>query len=333
MSSEKHFLPNLIIAGIGKSGTTSLFHYLAQHPDICPSVVKETNYFAPLRYGREPGPLSEYLRYFTHCGDQPYRLEATPTYCYGGRAVITALQTTLPDVRIIINLRDPVERLWASLGYMKSKGLLDERLTLEQYLRHCEGLRAQGVDNQEEHRFYRLSTGFYAEYLGEWLDAFGARLRVVFFERLVTEPRAVVEGLCAWLGIDPSPAASFDYGHHNPTHDHRSRRLKELAFTVREVGDRVFHQHPVLKTRLRALYYRLNGRVAEPPLPPTERRRLEDVFEPYNQPLAALLTAHGYALPDWLSPSEATANDPAARPWTQACSATGGIAPGRTGSP
>ena len=44
-------LPNLVIAGVPKAGTTSLFNYLAQHPDICPSDVKETRYFEPLRYG------------------------------------------------------------------------------------------------------------------------------------------------------------------------------------------------------------------------------------------------------------------------------------------
>ncbi len=44
-------VPNLVIVGVVKSGTTSLFNYLSQHPDICPSDVKETRYFDPLRFG------------------------------------------------------------------------------------------------------------------------------------------------------------------------------------------------------------------------------------------------------------------------------------------
>src|SRR4051794_41003093 len=63
-------LPNLIIAGVSKGGTTSLFRYLAQHPDICPSPIKELRYFEPLRYGEPLTPIESCARHFEHCTGQ-----------------------------------------------------------------------------------------------------------------------------------------------------------------------------------------------------------------------------------------------------------------------
>src|SRR5688500_8554449 len=59
-------LPNLIIAGVPKGGTTSLFRYLAQHPDICAARNKELRYFDAVRYGEPVAPLSSYAEHFGH---------------------------------------------------------------------------------------------------------------------------------------------------------------------------------------------------------------------------------------------------------------------------
>jgi hypothetical protein len=53
-------LPNLLLAGVPKAGTTSLFRYLEQHPDICSSSDKEIGYFNPLRHGGTLGPLDTF---------------------------------------------------------------------------------------------------------------------------------------------------------------------------------------------------------------------------------------------------------------------------------
>ncbi len=85
-------LPNLLIAGVPKGGTSSLFRYLAQHPDICPASVKEIAFFNPLR--REGGTLPSldtYRKHFAHCEGEEYAMEATPSYCYGAKRMIEAI--------------------------------------------------------------------------------------------------------------------------------------------------------------------------------------------------------------------------------------------------
>src|SRR3712207_6768036 len=114
---------NLVIAGVPKAGTGSLFTYLAQHPDICGSNVKETGYFNhydPRRHTGPPPSIETYARHFAHCSGERYVLEATPTYSYGGRPVLTAIRTVLGEPRIVIALRDPTERLWSAYTFQRS---------------------------------------------------------------------------------------------------------------------------------------------------------------------------------------------------------------------
>jgi hypothetical protein len=62
-------LANLIIAGINKAGSTSLFHYLSAHPDVSGSIDKETCYFLPLLYSESLAPIAEYEAQFEQLQD------------------------------------------------------------------------------------------------------------------------------------------------------------------------------------------------------------------------------------------------------------------------
>ena len=62
-------LPNLLIVGVAKAATTSLFQYLAQHPDIFPAELKELRYFTPLRYAEPLPPIGSYLSHLNRPGE------------------------------------------------------------------------------------------------------------------------------------------------------------------------------------------------------------------------------------------------------------------------
>jgi hypothetical protein len=128
-------LPNLVIAGVGKAGTTSLFWYLSQHPDICASDEKEIRYFAGLTEGgTELPPVETYERHFRHCRGERYAMEASPQYFHGGAPVIQAMRRLLGRPRVVISLRDPVERLWSQFRFTKSRlGPVPETLSFEAY--------------------------------------------------------------------------------------------------------------------------------------------------------------------------------------------------------
>lgn len=295
-------LPNLVIAGVGKAGTTSLFRYLAQHPEVCPSSVKEAYYFTALHFGEPLGPLQGYAALFAHCAGERYRMEATPAYFPGGKLVATAIDDVLPDTRVIVSFRDPIGRCWSWYRFVKSIAQIPKSMTFPAYLDRCEELHRKGIDHLRAHQPFRgLLVGCYDRWLADWL-VFGERLRIVFFEDLVESPEAVTEGLCRWLGLDATVSAGFAYHVENRTVQYRNRRLQRMALSVNRTGERFFGRHPELKRSLRSAYYRANGDSGPERLDDASRARLAAFYAPHNERLAAALPAAGCdQLPAWLA--------------------------------
>ena len=302
-------LPNLVIAGVGKAGTTSLFWYLSQHPGICASDVKEIQYFTPLSEGDGVlPPLAEYARHFAACADQLYRLEASPQYFHGGKPIVDAMQASLVRPRVIVMFRDPIERLWSQYRFMRSRMAdLPEGMTFEAYVARCRVVRERREPFSHENRLYwTIQGGFYGEYLAPWADAFAQDLRVIFFEDLAADPERVTRETCVWLGLDTAPTAMIAYSIENRTIRYRSKTLQRLALSVNREG-RLGNRRR-LKEPLRRLYYAVNRQPEQERIAPATRRGLQELFAPGNAALASQLRSMGYAdLPAWLADAAAAA--------------------------
>jgi Sulfotransferase domain len=296
-------LPNLLVAGVPKAGTGSLFSYLGQHPEICPATIKEVGYFAPLIAGAEAlASLDSYRSYFTHCGMQRYRLEATPSYCFGGERVCRAIKETLDNPRILIILRDPTERLWSAYTFQRSLGNLAHIKTFEDYLSACQEQRRRGHEFIVRGHLNGLSIGFYSNYLPEWFETFGDDLRIVFTDELSEAPAEVVAATCRWLNIDDRIAASFEYASVNKTAHPRSVLFSRAAFAVKEKTDRWLRRLPRVRGVFSSVYYRLNTGALTERLGTTTKQRIDELYSASNNHVAEILRARGYqSLPRWLS--------------------------------
>jgi hypothetical protein len=308
-------LPNLLVVGVPKAGTGSLFAYLTQHPEICGSDEKEVgyfNFFNPQRRQGPPPPLDEYRRHFARCepvggsaggrhGGRPrYAMEATPTYSYGGRPVIGAIRDTLPGVKVVLSLRDPVARLWSAYTFQRELGNIAELRTFGAYLAACEQRSRDGSDLVPRDHLHGLYIGYYADYVPLWLDAFGDDLRVVFAEDLAADPGTVVSGLFGWLGL-AAPAGGLDLARRNRTHHPRSTRAARVAYSVKRAGDRIGVLPRGLRGPLRNLYLHANEGRAPAAMSPEERRHATALYHDSTLQTARVLVAHGYTrLPDWL---------------------------------
>lgn len=296
-------LPNLLIIGVAKAGTTSLFRYLGQHPDVGPADTKELRYFSALRYGEPLGSLEAYSRHFDHCAHERYRMEATPGYYAGGRVVADAMNTMLPEPRVVVLFRDPVDRCWSWFRFVRSTARIPKGMSFSEYLQRCEKLNRDGVDGQRANQpFWGLGGGCYDVWLEAWLEAFGDRFRIEFFDDLVRDPRALVERQCLWLDLDPSVCAGFTYGIENKTVQYKNRPLQKAALAVNRRTEQVWARHPGLKRVLRGAYYRVNSESAEDHMTAAERDRLRQFYAPHNEHLAALLATAGRTdCPRWLA--------------------------------
>ena len=304
-SADHQALPlaNLVIAGVAKAGTTSLFRYLAQHPDVCPSSVKEPRYFTAVRYSEPLAPLTDYSRLFAHWGGERWRMEATPGYFPGGKAVAGAIDEVLPDSRVVVLFRDPVQRCWSWYRFVKSTARIPKDLGFAGYLDRCLELHEQGIDHLRENQpFWGVGGGCYDHWIDDWLEVFGGRLRVEFFESLVARPQEVTEALCRWLDVDPTPCAGFGYHVENKTVQYKNRGLQRVALSLNRGAESYFARHPELKRRLRGAYYRVNGDTAPERLDDESLERLTAFYAPHNERLAESLTAAGDdRLPVWLT--------------------------------
>jgi len=299
-------LPNLVIAGVGKAGTTSLFWYLAQHPDVCASDVKEIQYFTPLSEGDGVlPPIADYAGHFRDCQGERFRLEASPQYFHGGAPIVEAMRTLLPSPRVIVMFRDPVDRLWSQFRFMRSRlADLPEGMRFEDYVTACRKVRDGNEPFSPENRLYwTIQGGFYDEYLDPWVDGFGDDLRVIFFEDLAGAPEGVTLDACTWLGLEPPGPGAISYSVENRTIQYRSRWLQRFALAANREGR--LGDKRRLKEPLRKVYYALNRRPEAERMAPDTRRELEALFAPGNAALAARLRSFGYLqLPAWLTRAE-----------------------------
>jgi lipopolysaccharide transport system ATP-binding protein len=207
-SPDRRRLPRLIIPGAMKAGTTSLFAYLQGHPELTPSLEKEIHYF-DMHYDRGPG---WYARQFPRCGAEAPGLafESSPYYLFEPR-VPARIRGLVPDVKLVVLLRDPVARAFSH--YHNTRRLGREPLSFEDAL-DAEEERLAGEEERLladpravslAHKWYSyVRRGLYAEQLVRWRACFPAeQMLVVDAGRLFADPRGVVADVLAFLGVAP----------------------------------------------------------------------------------------------------------------------------------
>jgi Sulfotransferase domain len=297
-------LPNLIVVGVSRAGTTSLFNYLRQHPDVGTSEVKELRYFTALRHGHPLEPIESYAAHFKGC-TQRYAMEATPGYFYGGGSLASVMRATCPSVRALVSLRNPVDRCWSWFRFVKSRDRLPQDMDFSDYLDRCEQLRREGTDGTVEHQpYWGLSGGCYADWLDGWVGELGDRFRVSFFEDMEAEPAKAVQDHCDWLGIGCDVVDDFELSGTNKSQLYKNRLLQRGAVVLNRHGERFFRRHPAVKRTLRSGYYAINRASTSPQMSQPERARLDEFYRPHNARLVGMLARLHVSVPSsWSSPT------------------------------
>ncbi len=292
-----------VIAGVNKAGTTSLFVSLSEHPDVVASAIKETRYFLPARYGEPLEPATVWDAYFAAAPDRPVRLEATPSYFYGGTAVADAMASVLERPRIVLVLREPVARAISFFEYQKVRLRFPPELTIEEYLAEADAVGDAVGRAPETEKYMAVAGGRYADWLPDWWEALGRdAVRIVWFDDLVTDGAPVVREVAAWLGLDPDRLPEPGLRSENRTTGFRHARLQRFALWCNDTAERWLRRAPGFKRWLRSIYFRINGKARTgPEVSEATRAALARRFDVPNARLAALLDDAGIARPPWLT--------------------------------
>ncbi len=291
-----------VIAGVNKAGTTSLFVSLSTHPDIAPSAIKETRFFLPARYGQPVPPISAYNEYFRDAAGRRVHLEASPSLFYGSDAVADALDAALSDPHVLLVLREPVARAVSFFSYQKVRLRFPTDLSFDSYLAAADQLTDDDFLDPANERYMAFRGGCYADFLAPWLDTFGRdRLRIVWFEDLVTDEATVLGGVASFLGIDRAAFPHDELSSENRTTGYKNACAQQFALAFNDRFERVFRRHPEMKRKVRALYYKVNGRPTDDDASPSVLDELAARYREPNARLAAQLEAAGIPLAPWLS--------------------------------
>lgn len=306
--TSQPLVPNLLVPGVTKAGTTSLYAYLSGHPQIHGGAGKELNLLGRVRFGEEvsaEAALHGWAAHFEGAGDARWRLDVSPQYFHGGPELVQRLASTLaPDARVLVILRDPVTRAWSAYRMKRARGRLGEDYDFDRFVEEAVEAERDGRHMTEEGNVLAtIASGRYDQHLPTWLDAFAGRVRVVFFEDMATDRVAFLSEVLAWLDVEQDPIAEMDLSVRNLTMRHRNPRLAGLARRAFRRVEPVLADHPVLLGRLQRAYERLN---TQPIAERFDARRQERVVALYRDSLeatAGLLADHPEAvgpLPRWL---------------------------------
>ena len=201
--------PSFFIVGAPKAGTTALHAYLEKHPQVCMSSDKEPNYFTAaaiaaqeLYYKKKNAETEqEYLQLFHPKTSTRIAGEASVSYLFYPDTA-EKIHAFDPAAKIIIVLRDPVQRAFSHYQMDYSIGLLD--VPFETIYRRGPGDTATAMYFQQ---YFLLSK--YAEQVNRYLAVFPKdQVLLMLQEELYQQPAKTLSSLCSFLGIDPQMAAS-----------------------------------------------------------------------------------------------------------------------------
>ncbi len=292
--------PTFLVIGAMKAGTSSLYHYLRQHPQIFMSPSKEPQYFA---FANSPpdlrGPGDDKTARFLVTEANDYaalwrgaerfraRGEASTSYLYLPSAA-PEIHRQLPSVRMIAVLRDPTERAHSNYLHMRR----DAREPLADFSAALDA-EPERIRRGWAHHFHYRTCGFYSAQLRRFFALFPReQIRIYLYEELSEDPAALLADLCSFLEVDP--AFDFDTSlRHNVSGIPRSPWVHRILQT----------RFPRLRgfvpqgLRERAIPRLLQANLTHPVLAPAVEERLRSDYRDEVRSLADLIQRD---LSNWL---------------------------------
>jgi hypothetical protein len=200
-------LPNFLIVGAAKCGTTTLFEALSRHPEIFLPHLKEPRFLAIEAWPKPPvgagdaemfryscDTTESYMALFRGAAGKRARGEASADTFYYHQTSVPKIRSVLGDPKIIILLRDPAARAFSAYSHLRRDGR--ETVSFE------EGLRAESdrIARGYEYLWHYYSAGCYLEGVRNFRANFTDVLTIEF-EKFTADPKSHLEQVCRFLGV------------------------------------------------------------------------------------------------------------------------------------
>ena len=295
-------LPSFLVIGAYKSGTTALYRYFEQHPDIYMSPIKETNFFAlegTIPNYRGPGDAKAPTNYLSITHIDGYKAqfeaistetaigEASPMYLYAPQAA-ERIHHYIPEARLIVILRQPAARAFSNFLHL----VRDGREKTRDFTRAWD-LEQQRINAHWAPIWHIRQHGFYHQQLKRYFDLFDpAQIKVVLHEDLVKHPQETMASLFHYVGVDSKFQVDFSRKP-NQSGIPKYRLLRSLArrlliMPLKATGNRAC----IELAKSIATYF-----LYKPKLSPQQRQK---ITEEYRDDILQLQSLIGRDLNHWL---------------------------------
>ncbi|CAN5399420.1 hypothetical protein BH11BAC2_BH11BAC2_09440 [soil metagenome] len=286
----KQELVSFFIVGAPKAGTTSLYHYLESHPQVCMCSIKEPNFFSAEGLNNEPlyyedpiiSDANEYAQLFNHCQLDSIKGEASVSYLFYPNTA-AKIKAYNPSAKIIIILRDPAKRAF-------SHWKMDERLgfvkkSLEQIIaEHHPG-------KFEPHYQQYVELGFYAKQIKRYKESFPENQLLIMFQKdLRTSQTEMLQQLYHFLAISEDHFPSEE--EHNTAVKFKNPLLAALYTNkiIRSVAKKILPSNA--SSKLKSDLSEKDERNPSPLL-------MKDLYALYKDDIVELETILKISLSDW----------------------------------
>ena len=295
---ERRLAPDFFVIGAYRSGTTSLYRYLRQHPDVFLPLEKEPNFYAvdgnpdasPVLRSRALTTRADYDRYYADAAEHEQRGDISPEYLRNPAAP-PRIHRDHPDAKLVAMLRNPVERAWSDFLLHRRDG--NEPFdTLTEALADQEQRQSSG-DHRAGHY---IDSGMYHGQLQRYLELFEReQILVVLHDDFREDRHALMRSIFTHIGVD----ADFVTTDEAAINASGVPTNKLVAFALKSRAKlRPFVSRSVLE-KVRPYWDRLLSRnLAKPALSDADRQLLVDI---YRDDVAALGELLDRDLTHWLT--------------------------------
>jgi hypothetical protein len=300
-------LPDFLLVGAPKAGTTALHAALARHPELFLSSVKEPKYYlcgdSPPPAYKGPGDAhsnrewiwqrQRYLDLFAEAGDGRLAGESTPFYLYH-RDARRRIATDLPRAKLVAVLRDPVDRAYSNWMHLWADGLEPCADVVEACARE-----QQRVDEGWAPFWHYRGLGMYGRQLADLFEHFPReQVLLVRYRSMIDDPRTVLNRVCRFLGVAEDVVTDIPSGNSRPF-VHASLRTRFLGPLVRAgAAAGQFLPPQTWRAVSRPIVGQLHqrGSTARPRLTPEQGEALRT---PFLEDIALLEEVTGESYNDW----------------------------------
>ncbi|MGM0589743.1 MAG: sulfotransferase family protein [Bacteroidota bacterium] len=275
-------VPDVILVGPPKTGTTTLYHYLKSHPKLFLPNQKELHYFSHsqlLKHREGPGDeralhfictsWEQYLEHFNNARPEQLNIEISPSYFYYGQ-VAKHIHDRLNAPKIIISLRNPVDKAYSQYNFLVRDGR--EQLCFEDALQQ----EPTRINNQWGDIWHYKQGSVYAPSLRNYLEIFGQeKVMVIQFEELIEDPQKTMAQVFRFIEVPP---VTVQPAHFNRSGPPRVSWLARLLGPPSKTKERLKNWLPTdLAQKIKNSLQQLNTG-SKQPMQVDTRRRLEDAF-------------------------------------------------------